>query len=508
MATSDSINIRPGVGILGLFPAMNYRAWYALGELVDNAIDSYLTHKKALRRVEGSNYKLRIVISVDGADGEIKVWDNAAGIATKDYGRAFVTAEPPTDSAGLSQFGIGLKSASCWFARQWRVTTTALGEDVRRTVDFDVPRIIRTGSDTLNVRVEKAAADAHGTEVRLWDLYKPPQTQTIGKMRRHLASMYRTFLLSGDVIIEFNGEPISYAEPDVLVAPYFAEPSGKDRRWTKPIEFTLKSGETVRGFVGIRQKGNTKEAGLALFRHGRLIMGSDDETYRPPEIFGSSNTFASQRVFGELHLDDFEVSHTKDAFIWGDREAEFLKALRSAMDKQPLPILKQADGYRARTASRDVKKVAQSAVASTAVALQRSAPVIAEQVVADVDDVLPSTRLPKSEQVAERTLDLNVRGVEWSVSIDLTTDPSMTDWLQIMDKPTSKKHRSVGIRVSLSHPFTQRFTGANAEQIEVMVRLAAGLAIAEITAREAGVREAGVIRRNLNVLLLDALSKE
>src|SRR5690242_20084133 len=110
---SDSINIRPGVGILGLFPNMNYRAWYALAELVDNAIDSYLRNKAKIRKVEGDDFVLRIVVDVEGRDGgTVRVWDNAAGIASVDYGRAFITAEPPVDSAGLSQFGIGMKSAS------------------------------------------------------------------------------------------------------------------------------------------------------------------------------------------------------------------------------------------------------------------------------------------------------------------------------------------------------------------------------------------------------------
>ena len=65
----SKINIRPGVGMLGLFPSMNYRAWYALGELVDNAIDSYLHNKRRLIKAEGRNYRLRIVIEVDPKDG-------------------------------------------------------------------------------------------------------------------------------------------------------------------------------------------------------------------------------------------------------------------------------------------------------------------------------------------------------------------------------------------------------------------------------------------------------
>jgi hypothetical protein len=54
----------------------------------------------------------------------------------------------------------------------------------------------------------------------------------------------------------------------------------------------------------------------------------------------------------------------------------------------------------------------------------------------------------------------------------------------------------------------RRFSGANAEDLEPLLRVAAGLALAETTAREAGVRQAGTILRNLNELLATALSRE
>src|SRR5690348_12902662 len=77
--STTSINIRPGVAILGLFPNMNYSAWFALGELVDNSISSYLKNKSRLRRQEGKDYSLRVVIEISNADqGSIRVWDNAA----------------------------------------------------------------------------------------------------------------------------------------------------------------------------------------------------------------------------------------------------------------------------------------------------------------------------------------------------------------------------------------------------------------------------------------------
>jgi hypothetical protein len=61
--------------------------------------------------------------------------------------------------------------------------------------------------------------------------------------------------------------------------------------------------------------------------------------------------------------------------------------------------------------------------------------------------------------------------------------------------------------VSLANEFMRRFAGATAEDLEPLLRLAAGLAIAEHTARASGVRDAGTVRRNLNELLSSALAR-
>ena len=487
---------------------MNYRAWYALAELVDNALDSYLHHERRLRHADGESYRLRIVIEVVSTDGGyIRVWDNAAGINTSNYQRAFVTAEPPTDSAGLSQFGIGMKSASCWFARQWSVRTTALGENIERRIEFDVPKIIRQQDDTLHPTVYPARDADHFTEVRLWNLHKPPQTQTIGKMKRHIASMYRNFLRSGVVQITFNGEDLAFEEPAVLRAPYYRDATGVPVEWRSNVDLTLFSGARVRGFVAIRERGSTKMAGLALFRHRRLVVGSDDEAYRPPEIFGPSNSYAYQRVFGELELDDFAVSHTKDGFIWGEQETEFLSALRTHLDSGPLPLLQQAEKYRARQASSDAASAATRAAGATAAALAGAEHLLEEQI-----DAVPSTRPPaedygSTEVASTRKLQLEVKGVTWNVTIDTTTDPSATDWVKVRELVHESHERQLGILFSVSHPFTQRFGGTTAAEVEGLVRIAVGLAMAETVARESGVRMAGAVMRNLNELLGSHLSR-
>src|SRR5262249_19046037 len=144
--------------------------------------------------------------------------------------------------------------------------------------------------------------------------------------------------------------------------------------WKKPIDFDFGDGLSVHGFAALRETANTARAGFALFRRGRVIQGSGDEGYRPPSIFGSSNSYRYQRVFGELHLDGFEVSHTKDGFRWDENEQPFLDLLREHLDAEDLPLLKQAEGYRVRVARAQLTIAATQAVTNTTDAMQSGLP--------------------------------------------------------------------------------------------------------------------------------------
>ena len=125
MSTSiEHINIRPGVSILSVLKHLNYKPWFALAEFVDNAVQSYLEHEEELKRAEGSDFKLLVSIDIDSTeDGKITVRDNAAGIYEADYPRAFRPAAVPPDRTGLNEFGMGMKSAACWFAENFVVRT-------------------------------------------------------------------------------------------------------------------------------------------------------------------------------------------------------------------------------------------------------------------------------------------------------------------------------------------------------------------------------------------------
>ena len=114
----EKVLIRPGVSILSVLRHLNYRPWFAIAEFIDNSLQSFISHGKQLRAVDKTKYGLNVAIEYEARDeGRIIIRDNAAGIYSSEYARAFRPAEIPPDRTGLAEFGMGMKSAACWFAK-------------------------------------------------------------------------------------------------------------------------------------------------------------------------------------------------------------------------------------------------------------------------------------------------------------------------------------------------------------------------------------------------------
>lgn len=308
---SNEVSIVPGVTLLSALSHLNYKAWFAVAEYVDNAVQSSHANQAVLQELEPS-FRLRVSVDIQGGeDARIIIRDNAAGIARQDFPRAFRTAAVPPDRSGLSEFGMGMKSASSWFAKKWTVRTSPIGDPHTYQITFDMDEILATERETVQVLSEPAEAEVHFTEITLVNLHKPIAGRTKAKIRTHLTDIYRILIREGELNLVLDGSPIVPVERTVLEAPYFKNPGSELMTWKKEIEFCFGAGYSVSGFAALLETGDSSGAGFALYRRGRAIQGTGDEGYRPNEIFGSGNSFRHQRLFGELQLSGFSVSHTE-----------------------------------------------------------------------------------------------------------------------------------------------------------------------------------------------------
>jgi hypothetical protein len=240
MSAARKVNIRPGVSVLSVLRHLNYSPWFALAEFVDNSLQSYIESKSKIHELHGPAWKLKVSIDIDTSHpGRITIRDNAGGISADAFPRAFRPAVIPPDRSGLSEFGMGMKSAACWFAPKWQVRTKALGEPVARTVRFDIATIVRDELEELDIDERPAASNEHFTEVSLDELHHVPVGRTFGKIKEHLTDIYRVFLRDGTLELQFNGDSLFYEVASVLTAPFFREPNGPDKVWRREIRFEL-----------------------------------------------------------------------------------------------------------------------------------------------------------------------------------------------------------------------------------------------------------------------------
>ena len=125
----ENIDFQIGASAIRNYKRLDYEFWYALAEYVDNSTQSYFNNREKLdSQFNKSEEKLEIVIIYDGKQNTLKIRDNAMGMDVEELKLALEIGRPPQNASGRSEFGMGLKTASCWLGEVWSVRTKKLGE--------------------------------------------------------------------------------------------------------------------------------------------------------------------------------------------------------------------------------------------------------------------------------------------------------------------------------------------------------------------------------------------
>ena len=331
MTKSDllSIDIRPDTGVYATFKRISYRPWSAIAEFVDNATQNYFDFKDEIASVTGETPRLEIDIAYDSRAKTLAIVDTANGMNWSELERAIQLNRPPADTNGRSEFGMGLKMAACWFGGRWRVVTKRLGDEVEYTAMVDVELLEAEKPQGITV-APRFGLDPleHYTRIEIENLHRTFRGRALSAIRENISSMYRRDIQQGDITIKWNGEPFEWDSDPVFEE---AAPDGTVHRWEKPVDFKV-NGLKVTGKVWIRMPGAARRAGLHLFRRNRLVVGGPGAGFKPSRIFGAPNQYPAQRLIGELNLDEWPVTQTKDAFAWdGELETGFVDELQTAV---------------------------------------------------------------------------------------------------------------------------------------------------------------------------------
>jgi hypothetical protein len=313
-----SVEFQFGTNAITQYRRLSYKEWEAIAEFVDNSTQAFFNYQEQLEEAFDEGECLKVDITYDRSDdGLLRVVDNSIGMDLQELRQAMVVARTPEYAGGRSRYGMGLKTAACWFGDKWEVRTSKLGEPKEYKVTVDVEEIA-DGNTDLPFEEREKAEEEHYTIVSITELHNEMHGRTLGKVKDYLKSMYREDLRNGILTLTWQGEELDWEGPELLVAR-----DGDIHR--KEFTFETSEGKEVRGWVGILKNGSRSRAGFSILVSGRVIKGWPD-SWRPDPLFGpgegGSNNLVNQRLVGEVHLDDFEVTHTKDDILWRGRQEE------------------------------------------------------------------------------------------------------------------------------------------------------------------------------------------
>lgn len=325
---NNVIDIRPATSVYGTYRRLSYKPWFAIAEFIDNSTQSYFNHKKELKNAEGFK-KLIINIEYNSSEDYLEITDNAFGMNFEDFTRAIVLDKPPKDTTGRNEFGMGLKTAACWFGDLWSVETSMYGSDKEYSAIMDIKEFEKNKPDQVLSKCKECNPERHYTKIRISKLNQKPVKRSVSKIKETLEKIYRKDLSKGDIDIIWNGEHLEYNEPKLRVE------NGKEEK--KEISFTFSGPDGLKcdasGWIGILEKGSYPNAGFSLLRRGRVIVGAINK-YTPDEIFGSSGgDYRRLYLVGEISIDNIKATQAKDGFMWDNGlEDAFIEKLDEITD--------------------------------------------------------------------------------------------------------------------------------------------------------------------------------
>lgn len=267
---------------------LDYKIWYALAEFVDNSSQNYLDNKSILDDIYSQNGERFTVHITTDRENSIEIADNAMGMNYDDLNKALHVGQPPKDNSGRHEFGMGLKTASCWLGDLWTITTKKVGELDELEVVFDVNKVA-SGSSRLEITRRKHPENGRNlgfTSLKISKLHNPIAARTQTKIIDYLTSMYRVDIRENIMDLKWNGVSMKYDAESQLLKAHNGDVYKKD---ILPFEV---EGKKVTGWIGILGSGGVNKGGLAIIRRGRCIVAH-------PEL-GNLKVYLELKMMGEI----------------------------------------------------------------------------------------------------------------------------------------------------------------------------------------------------------------
>lgn len=447
--------------LVSSYKRLSYKVWFAIAEFVDNSTQAYQNSKEILdKSFKKDNEQLEVKITYyyiteNPEKDYIEIEDNSIGMSLNDLEQAFKLGSPPKISTGRSKYGLGMKTAAFWLGDNWTVTTKKLNDPYEYTVKLDL-KSISMGNLELSPSQKKVASNKHYTIIRIDNLHSRYFGQTIGKIKSFLSSIYRMDIKNDILNLYWNGDKLlwyDYSDEDFIH-------NKENKPYKRSFKFSIGK-KKVSGWAGVLKSGGRSKGGFALFQADRVIQ-SPPSGYKPEGIFGiqegGRNDLINQRIVGEIKLDGFEVSHTKDNIIWeGSESQEF----DNKIVKEIGDLKKIATDFRSKAIDERAASSLEFEVAFDEF--------IKELKSGEVDNVLSIKEIPPDDVIIESNSQLEqlittkteptIISIN-NLSIKLYVDEEMsTNDPYVVHNSTGDKN-SVIVIVNKNHPFWNELVGS------------------------------------------------
>jgi Histidine kinase-, DNA gyrase B-, and HSP90-like ATPase len=465
------MEFKVGLEAIAAYKRLPYTVTHALAEFIDNATQAYFNNKSVLDaalRDEGEH--LEVSITYDRATRTLRVVDNSSGMTLEELTRALEVGKRPPIATGRSRYGLGMKTAAFWLGNEWTIITKALGGTEEYTVTLNLDRIASGNATLEDAPPIKKSPTLHYTILEIRQINRQLSAGQIRRIKNYLGSMYREDIAAGIVLL-WEQTPLTFEGFDERL---LRDAEGVP--YKKAFQFSVE-GKQVSGWVGVLESGSRADAGFSIIHSGRVIKGWPD-SWRPHSLFGQdlgSNDLVNQRLVGEVRLDDFEVTHTKDNIYWqGDEESEVERLLAEVADdyrRTAREYRKRAGSTTAKFSTQDIDAVVDELTRELGSVEMQDAVALHE---VPQEDLIKVSVQSVVDSVVNREETFTVRHPTLTIRGYLAYDLSTSDPYVSID---SADPAVVKVVINMSHPAVEELPGPS--ELLLHIRNCALDAIAE-----------------------------
>lgn len=358
-----TLDITPTPRILRTLGEIPFHTWQCFAELIDNAIDAYLSDPNT----EKTSRQITVSWSNDSvgtADRTIEIIDSARGMSIdqlQNAVRAGYTSNDPFNNLGL--FGVGFNISTARLGEETTIISTRCGDADWVGVKIDFQKLIDSKSfEAPIIRKPKNNPEEHGTKITIGKLKSGIINDLSTKeriIRKQLESVYAPLLSEKDINIILKGKqlrgrrhcvwsesryvlyhnqevPARINIDRVLGSALFdttknryltadeAENYFTAKQIGEPVSDTIVEREKrLTGWVGIQRYADPNDYGIDFIRNGRKILISDKSLFQYENPYTLQNilqyplelgTTVGGRIVGELNVDYLIPTYQKNDF--------------------------------------------------------------------------------------------------------------------------------------------------------------------------------------------------